>query len=161
MEIVKQRLTLNDFIEAIKTTSCKLELAQLKDWVTKLDLRNIAIEPSICFSCEHYQRQLLYRDSSFEIILVCWKPGQFSPIHNHGDSLNVTRVYRGTLTSRIFADNDLTTEKYSPKLVEEKYLQKDELAEVNRFQIHQLANTSTENLVTFNVYAKPLEQMRV
>jgi uncharacterized NAD(P)/FAD-binding protein YdhS/predicted metal-dependent enzyme (double-stranded beta helix superfamily) len=162
MEIVKQRLTLNGFIEAIKTTTIeKLELTQLKDWVAKLDLRDIAIEPSICFSCEHYQRQLLHRDSSFEIILVCWKPGQFSPIHTHGDSLNVTRVYRGTLTSRIFADNDLTTEKYFPKLIEEKYLHKDELAQVDRWIIHQLANTSTENLVTFNVYAKPLEQMKV
>jgi predicted metal-dependent enzyme (double-stranded beta helix superfamily) len=93
--------------------------------------------------------------------LVCWQPGQFSSIHDHGDSLNVTRVYRGVLTSRTFTRNDSATETLSTLLLDEKYLQPGELVGVDRVQIHQIANTSEENLITLNFYAKPLQQMQV
>jgi uncharacterized NAD(P)/FAD-binding protein YdhS/predicted metal-dependent enzyme (double-stranded beta helix superfamily) len=162
MKLVKPRMTLEDFIlEMIKVSSLELELRQLQDWVARLDLRDCGIEKHICFNPENYQRQLLYRDSKFEAILVCWQPGQFSPIHDHGDSLNVTRVYQGRLTSRTFARHDCATEKLSAFLVEEKYLQKDEVIGVDRDRIHQLANTSEQNLVTLNVYVQPIQQMRV
>ncbi|MGL5835281.1 MAG: FAD/NAD(P)-binding protein, partial [Waterburya sp.] len=162
MKILATRLTLEDFIlEMNKVPSLKLKLAQLQDWVARLDLKNLAIAKHICFSPENYQRRILYRDSSCEIILVCWQPGQFSSIHDHGDSLNVTCVYQGVLTSRIFARNDSTTGELSPLFREEKYLQPSELTGVERAQIHQLANTSEENLITLNIYAKPLQQMQV
>jgi cysteine dioxygenase len=162
MKILETRLTLDDFIlEMNKVPSLKLKLAQLQDWVARLDLKNMAIANHICFSPENYQRQILYRDSNCEIILVCWQPGQFSSIHDHGDSLNVTRVYRGVLTSRTFTRNDSATETLSTLLLDEKYLQPGELIGVDRAQIHQLANTSEENLITLNFYAKPLQQMQV
>ena len=162
MKILETRLTLDDFIlEMNKVPSLELKLAQLQDWVARLDLKDMAIASNICFSPENYQRQILYRDSNCEIILVCWQPGQFSSIHDHGDSLNVTRVYRGVLTSRTFTRNDLVPGESSPLLVQEKYLQPDELVGVDRTQIHQLANTLEQNLITLNIYAKPLQQMQV
>ncbi|MGL5943707.1 MAG: hypothetical protein ACRC2S_25735 [Waterburya sp.] len=123
MKILETRLTLEDFILKLqKVPSLEVEQAQLQDWVARLDLEDLAISKHICFSPENYQRQILYRDSNCEIILVCWQPGQFSPIHDHGDSLNVTHVYKGVLTSRTFARTDSTTKKLSPLLLEEKYL---------------------------------------
>ncbi|MEY2831287.1 MAG: hypothetical protein RLZZ574_545 [Cyanobacteriota bacterium] len=162
MKILETRLTLDDFIlEINKVPSLELKLDQLQDWVARLDLRNMAIAKHIYFSPENYQRRILYRDSCCEIILVCWQPGQFSSIHDHGDSLNVTFVYQGVLTSKTFTRNDSATETLSPLLLEEKYLQPGELIGVDRAQIHQLANTSEQNLVTLNFYAKPLQQMQV
>jgi uncharacterized NAD(P)/FAD-binding protein YdhS/predicted metal-dependent enzyme (double-stranded beta helix superfamily) len=162
MKLLKSRLTLDDLILEIKQVSNQeLKLDRLRDWMARLDLKDMAIEEHICFDTQSYQRQILYRDSSFEIVLVCWQPGQFSTIHDHNGSLNVTRVYRGILTSRTFNRNDSVTGKVFPLLWEEKYLQKDELVEVDRDRIHQLANTSEQNLVTLNLYAKPLQQMRV
>lgn len=162
MRILQTRLTLDDFIlKTKKVFPRQLELDQLQDWVAKLDLESLAIAKHICFSPKNYQRQILYRNSNCEIILVCWQPGQFSPIHDHGDSLNVTRVYQGVLTSRTFAQTDSATKKLSPLLLEEKYLQPDKLVGVDRAQIHQLANTSEQNMITLNIYAKPLKQMQV
>lgn len=144
-------------MELEKVATKDLKLTQLQDWVARLDLRDLAIEDYICFRCENYQRQILYRDSNCEIIVVCWQPGQSSPIHDHGDCLNVTRVYRGTLTSRTYILNN----KFFPLLEEEKDLQANELVGVDYAQIHQLANTSNQNLITLNVYVKPLQQMKV
>ena len=162
MKILETRLTLDDFrLKLQKVPIWQLELAQLQDWVAKLDVEGLAIASNICFSSENYQRQILFRDSNCEIILVCWQPGQFSSIHDHGDSLNVTRVYQGVLTSRIFTRNDAATGEFSSVFLQEKYLQPDELIGVDRAQIHQLANTSEQNLITLNIYAKPLQQMQV
>jgi cysteine dioxygenase len=162
MKFIETKLALDDFIlEMNKVPSLEIKQAQLEDWVARLNLEDLAIAKHICFSPENYQRQILYRDSSCEIILVCWQPGQFSSIHDHGDSLNVTRVYRGVLTSRTFARTDSATKKLSSLLLEEKYLQPNKLVGVDRAQIHQLANTSEQNLITLNIYAKPLKQMQV
>jgi uncharacterized NAD(P)/FAD-binding protein YdhS/predicted metal-dependent enzyme (double-stranded beta helix superfamily) len=162
MKILQTRLSLDDFIlEIRKVPTRQLELIQLQDWVARLDLGELAIAENIYFSPENYQRQILFRDSNCEIILVCWQPEQFSPIHDHGDSLNVTRVYQGILTSRTFTRNDSATGEPSPVFLQEKYLQPEELVGVDRAQIHQLANTSEQNLITLNIYAKPLQKMQV
>jgi cysteine dioxygenase len=35
------------------------------------------------FSTEHYTRNLVAREARFELMVLCWGPGQASPIHNH------------------------------------------------------------------------------
>lgn len=35
------------------------------------------------FRSDHYTRNLVHRDKSFELLVLCWGPGQESPIHNH------------------------------------------------------------------------------
>jgi cysteine dioxygenase len=35
------------------------------------------------FSSEHYTRNLVARAPRFELMILCWGPGQESPIHNH------------------------------------------------------------------------------
>jgi cysteine dioxygenase len=35
------------------------------------------------FSEEHYTRNLVVRDARFELMILCWGPGQVSAIHNH------------------------------------------------------------------------------
>lgn len=38
------------------------------------------------FNDLHYVRNLVALDEDFEIIVLCWKPGQVSRVHNHGTS---------------------------------------------------------------------------
>ena len=35
------------------------------------------------FSDQHYTRNLVELDARFELMILCWGPGQESPIHNH------------------------------------------------------------------------------
>ena len=35
------------------------------------------------FSKHHYTRNLVAREARFELMVLCWGPGQASPIHNH------------------------------------------------------------------------------
>jgi cysteine dioxygenase len=37
----------------------------------------------IKFNDEHYTRNLIYKEKDFELLLLCWKKGQESPLHYH------------------------------------------------------------------------------
>jgi cysteine dioxygenase len=39
--------------------------------------------PFALFSDQHYTRNLVTLESRFELMILCWGPGQESPIHNH------------------------------------------------------------------------------
>ncbi len=49
------------------------------------------------FSDEHYTRNLIHSDATFELMIVCWSPGQESPIHNHAGS----DCWMGVLDGRV------------------------------------------------------------
>ena len=38
------------------------------------------------FSGEHYVRNLVETNDDFELLVICWGPGQISRIHNHDNS---------------------------------------------------------------------------
>ena len=41
------------------------------------------IQDYILFNPDKYTRHLIYKDSSFELLLMCWSPGQKAPVHGH------------------------------------------------------------------------------
>jgi predicted metal-dependent enzyme (double-stranded beta helix superfamily) len=189
MNLLKTRFAIDDLIlEMLRVPTEHLRLDQLQDWVSRLELNDDLFHQHIGFCPESYQRKLLCRTPRFDMLILCWQPGQASTIHDHQESLNVTRVYRGQLTSRCFAAVDsfsqclnsacLEKERTAAtrqsslssastaslpclRLNQETYLKSGDLAVVDRHQIHQLANTSSENLVTLHVYARPLQTITV
>lgn len=168
MTLLKTRLALDDFmLEMMRMPPDQLQLHHLQDWVTHLDLQEDLFRQHLEFCDQGYRCKLLCRTPRFDMLILCWKPGQASTIHNHANSLNVTRVYQGVLTSRMFAPASKTPTSsrccHPPALQVhlEADLSKNQLAAVDRHQIHQLANTSTENLITLHVYAQPLQSLQV
>lgn len=167
MNLLKTRLSFEDFLlEMLRIPSDRLYLERLQDWIDCLDLRDELFRHHIQFCSQGYQRRLLCRTPRFDLLILCWQPGQASSIHDHADSLNVTRVYRGTLTARTFEPiAPVTSNRCCPNnrmaIVQEQQLSKNQITAVDRYQIHQLANTSDENLVTLHLYARPLHQIQV
>lgn len=49
---------------------------------------------------EHYTRNLVHKDSDFELLVICWGAGQRAPIHGHEGELCFARVERGNLQFR-------------------------------------------------------------
>ncbi|MGH9327658.1 MAG: cysteine dioxygenase [Terriglobia bacterium] len=42
-----------------------------------------SLSPYLYFAQEHYTRNLIQRTPLFDLLAICWEPGQQSPIHNH------------------------------------------------------------------------------
>lgn len=163
MQLLTHRLTLDNFIlEMMRIQPEHLQIEQLQALVAQLDLNDILLRQHISFSDNSYARKLLCRTSRFDILVLCWHPGQYTTIHDHAGSLNVTRVRSGTLTARIFEVYDRKSpQEMLVRLKSEEELGRGNLATVDRHEIHQLANTSDEKLVTLHVYAAPLKNIDV
>ena len=61
-----------------------------------------AVEPSslapfVHFRDDAYTRNLVFRDQLFEVMLICWQPGQRTPVHTHNGQLGWMSVERGAL----------------------------------------------------------------
>jgi cysteine dioxygenase len=124
----------------------------LIDLVAHLELSPELVEVHLKFDPERYARNLILRTQAFELLALCWLPGQQTIIHDHGGSVGVARAYRGNLTSRLFAAPD----GQPARMAGVDVVAPGDSAAVDRPDIHQLANAGPEELVTIHVYSPPL-----
>lgn len=80
--------TVEDFIHGL--TSFERELIT-KDAVSRycdsMRLSADALKPYSFFRDDFYTRNLVYRDDLFEVMVICWGPGQKTTIHTHNGQL--------------------------------------------------------------------------
>jgi cysteine dioxygenase len=133
------------------------------DLVDRLRISDGLLDDRTRFLDDDYARNLVLRTPHFELLVLCWRPGQTSTIHDHAGSLNAIRVRSGELTSRVFRRTAGAAPGAGPvELASERSVRPDEgLIGVDRGGIHQLANTSNHPLVTVHVYAPPLLALTV
>jgi predicted metal-dependent enzyme (double-stranded beta helix superfamily) len=157
-------LSLDEFIvEMSRQPATSLEHERLMDLARRLRLSDELIELRSVFAGEQYARNLVCRTPYFELLVLCWRPGHASTIHDHAGSLNAIRVHAGRLTSRLFVPVRGQPMGTGPVAMtaEEHVGPGDDLVGVDTDGIHQLANTSDEDLITIHVYAPPLTELTV
>ncbi len=164
MDPLPSELSLEQFVlEMGRVPVHDLEHARFLDVVERLRLSDELIESRIRFSDDEYARNLVLRTPQFELLVLCWQPGQHSTIHDHAGSLNAIRVRSGELTSRTFRPVAGAAAGAGPvELVSEDRIGPGQpLIGVDRNGIHQLADEAAEPLVTVHVYAPPLLELAV
>jgi predicted metal-dependent enzyme (double-stranded beta helix superfamily) len=156
-------LSLEHFIlEMGRRPARELTHERLLELVHRLRISDDLIASRSCFADDHYARNLVCRTQTFELLVLCWRPGQESTIHDHAGALNAIHVHRGELTSRSFAAGEGVPAGAGPVVMAgEQQVTGDGWIGVDRDGIHQLANTTTEDLVTVHVYAPPLKELTV
>lgn len=60
-------------------------------------LRENSWRPRVGYREDKYARHSIFRTELFDMVLLCWKPGQVSPVHNHQGNLGWVRVLRGRM----------------------------------------------------------------
>ena len=161
-------------VETNRTGTQTMAQGEFNDLARRLDLDDALVGAHVRFCDDHYARNLICRTAQFELLVLCWKPGQASTIHDHAGSLNVTRLYLGELTSRQFrrrgggrgvSEVGGTTSGELPRgpveLTDEQVIAGSGAATVDRGEIHQLANESGSELITVHLYAPPLTDIVV
>ena len=161
-------------VETNRAGTQTMPLAEFNELAGRLDLDDALVGTHVRFCDDHYARNLVCRTAQFELLVLCWKPGQASTIHDHAGSLNVTRLYLGNLTSRRFRRRDGgrgvsevggaasgELPRGPVELIDEQVIADSGAATVDRGEIHQLANESGSELITVHLYAPPLTDIVV
>lgn len=109
------------------------------------------------FSSQHYTRTSVYRADGFEALLLCWEPGQRTPLHNHKGSCCVVRVLQGTATEIVYKHSN--SGLLFP-VVSHECTVGQSIASYDS-DIHQMANLGSANMVTLHIYAPALTKMEL
>ena len=121
--------------------------------LTQLDCTVSDLEPYVFYAIDCYTRNLVHRAATYELMLLCWMPGQKTPIHGHEGEKCWMRVIEGSLQAI----------NYSKVSSEGGFLLKpDELVPLEAGSvngpafINQIINASDEKAISLHVCSKPL-----
>ena len=132
-------------------------LAELTARVSRLQIRCEDVAEFTRFSEQGYMRNLVRAGPWYNVLVLCWKNGQRSPIHDHAGSVCALRVLRGVLTETLF--------EFTPNGHVKATLSRDfdagSVVASQDSDLHQVSNlqAGTADLVTLHVYSPALELM--
>ena len=75
-----------------------IPLEVMRDQLDRLEDNLQMLAPWWMFDACTYRRNLIRRTAAYEALLLCWLPGQRSPIHDHRGSGCAFRVVEGVVT---------------------------------------------------------------
>lgn len=136
-----------------------IPLSVITQWLRGAQLNLEELEPWLRFDPERYQRNLLHSGPAYQALLLCWRNGQRSPIHDHRGSACGVKVLSGraTETTFDFASNGM--------IVPVRTCELEEGSICGSFDadMHQVSNLQSDeaDLITLHVYSPPLLKMRM
>ncbi|MCH8829064.1 MAG: cysteine dioxygenase family protein [Planctomycetes bacterium] len=145
--------SLSEMLDSLDLFSEQISLDRLASHIKHLAVDWSDLSGSVRFDRARYQRNLLRAGEAYHALLLCWKPGQRSPIHDHRGSNCAVRILRGTATESSF----LTTEQGLVYPTGSRDLQEGTQCASASADIHQVSNLrSDEDLITLHIYSPPL-----
>jgi cysteine dioxygenase len=147
-------MNLDPAIDELSRSAKKMRLPDLRRFISQLKLGREDIAPYIQFAESHYSRNLVFRTPEFECLVLCWKPGQRSPIHDHGDSICAVYTVDGVLS----ADNYRKTAAGHIRPDYSEDFEPHSVLSIQTTEIHQVSNLQdSADLVSVHFYLAPLE----
>jgi cysteine dioxygenase len=137
--------------------TARASLGDLTARLTDLDLDCDDVGDFLHFSNHHYSRNLLRAGQWYHALVLCWKNGQRSPIHDHAQSACGVRVLRGVATETLF---EFTHQGHVKATFSRDHLPGSVCASEDD-DLHQISNLQDggADLVTLHIYSPPLLHM--
>lgn len=147
-------MDLNATIDELKHTAKGMRLPGLRKLTVNFNPGRAEIEPYIHFTQHHYARNLVYKTPDFEVLVLCWRAGQRSPIHDHGNSICAVYTVDGVLS----ADNYRRTTSGHIRTDYSEDLKPGSVLTIQTTEIHQVSNLQdAADLISVHFYLAPLE----
>jgi cysteine dioxygenase len=117
------------------------------------------LRPYVSFKEGTYARHRVHLGEYAELLVLCWRPGQRTPIHDHAGSYGAVRVLRGVMWETLFEMGEGEGLAYKSS----REWTPGHVTGADVPDIHQLGNpdVSGQDLVTLHLYAPPLTSLNV
>lgn len=152
-------VSLAEFLAELDCHPQRVPLDELVARLKQLDITLADVRDVLHFSPERYQRNLLHAGPGYQALILCWRNGQRSPIHNHRGSSCGVRVLAGEAIETFFehAPNGCVFATGS------RVLRAGQVCGSQDDDMHQISNLQPgdADLVTLHVYSPPLLHMQV
>ena len=147
-------LSFRDLTDALSARTSIPSLPELNKLMERTKISSDELRPYLGFKTGNYSRHRVMKNEFLEMLVLCWKPGQRTPIHDHNGSHGAVFVHEGILWE--------TTFNYDPEdglgYKAHHELRTGGLTGSELPDIHQIGNpdVSGQDLITIHIYAPPL-----
>jgi cysteine dioxygenase len=91
-------ISIDDFIVGLRAFERSLITRdRVLDFCSGVSITDSSLAPYVFFDEAFYTRNLIYRDDLFEVMTICWQPGQKTAVHTHNGQLCWMITQRGNL----------------------------------------------------------------
>ena len=148
-----------DHLDHLEASGESADLGTLARLLEQLGLGRTDLQDACLFADERYQRNMIRRTSGYELVCLCWRSGQRTPIHDHFGSACAFVVVEGIATETRF-------ERTPSGLICPAWTRHHEPGYVcasAEADIHQVANSGPPGteLITLHCYTPPLREFNV
>lgn len=150
-------LKLASLIDYLDGLTQRVDLDLLETQLRSLDLTVTDVDQYARFSPKHYVRNLIRSSDWYHLLVLCWRSGQRSPIHNHAKSACGFKILSGVATETQFEITPCSL----IKPVASQDMRVGDVAVTMDANIHQVSNLCApgDDLVTLHIYSPPLLRM--
>ena len=149
----KRTINLKDFVKDI----LMMKASEIGDYLKSNPFIVRDLLSYCTWNKEHYTRNCLHRNQEKEVILLCWEPGQKTPIHNHNGQNCWVSQLQGSITENLYLVHN---QKYD--LTNSILLEEGKCSFINdEMGWHNLENNSKKRAVSLHIYVNPIEECEI
>lgn len=144
-------------VEYLQGLKERAPVAELRRRLQKVEITVEDLAEYAIYDDTTYRRNLIFECDMAVVLLLCWKSGQRSPIHNHAGSTCGFKVLQGTGVETAFE----LTPCGQVVAVKSTTMEPGYIGAAQDNGIHQVSNMQPEGrgLITLHIYSPPLWEM--
>jgi cysteine dioxygenase len=128
-----------------------LTAPEMEALARSVDLGTLDLAGYRRFQEECYARNTVLLNDQCELVVICWRPGQMSAVHDHGSSHCLYLVIEGTMVEERYRLRD-----GEPEPVDERSFGRGDITIAKGDSVHRINNRGGKELVTVHIYSPPL-----
>lgn len=173
----KRHIGIDDFVDQLRSAEDgPITRDHIMDLCDSVRISDASLAPYLKWDSSFYTRNLIYRDPLFEVMTICWEPGQRTAVHTHNGQLCWMITHRGALKVVDYKWLGCDHPEYQNVvdidcMAGSDHIQLDRIREVDAVAggpvltadklqtIHQLFNAGDprERAVSIHVYSRPID----
>ena len=146
-------------VERLSRVAARPTFAEINALLAGVEVGADELRPYDGFKEGTYARHRVHLGPHAELLVLCWRPGQRTPIHDHAGSFGAVKVLRGVMWETLFEMGESDGLRYDSA----REWAPGHVTGADVPDIHQLGNpdVSGQDLVTLHLYAPPLTSLNV
>ena len=150
---------LTDFLD--KLAPADFNSTRVEGFLNQHHLEFDELLPFIYFREDTYGRNIVKRNTHYELLILSWLPNQSTPIHDHNGQRCWIWMHSGKLTFRSFRQLDGKEQSVQPCGPSQVHSPGELTYLDDSMGFHEIANLSGKPAVSLHLYAEPISHCRI
>ena len=156
-ELLSECSGLSGLVEWLDSIDRRPGLDELDMHLKSIEVNLAALKGCIGYADDGYQRNVVKNSEFYELVAICWTPGQETPIHDHVGSDCAFLIVDGVSPETIYETN----EEGLAYPINVRHYQPGEVCAAEEPDIHRGSNDTNSELVNLHIYTPPLHAYNI